>query len=294
MSLTAIVPLKALSSAKQRLSADLDPGTRRHLVAWMFDRVIRACLGAGEVTDVLVVAGDDEAATAAARHPVDILIEPVPGLSRALDAADEALADRRATLVVAADLPLATGADIDLVCAAGRQGPCVIVAPTDDGGTGALLRCPPGAIPTAYGPGSASAHLRAGREHGLRTARIRVPGLAFDIDTAGQLQTAEIDLASVTSGRSGYPPRGAGVGLTRDRRSFREQEHKMPQGTVKYFDIETRTGTVLLDDQEELPIDAETFAASGMIELRLGQRVRFMIDEEGGGRRVRNLHLVSF
>lgn len=68
----------------------------------------------------------------------------------------------------------------------------------------------------------------------------------------------------------------------------------MPQGTVKYFDIETRTGSVLLDNQDELPIDAETFASSGLIELRLGQRVRFRIDETGGDRRVRNLNLVSF
>ncbi len=68
----------------------------------------------------------------------------------------------------------------------------------------------------------------------------------------------------------------------------------MPQGTVKYFDPETNTGTVLLDNQDELPVDAETFAASGLIELRLGQRVRFEIEGAGDGRRVRALNLVSF
>jgi cold shock CspA family protein len=67
----------------------------------------------------------------------------------------------------------------------------------------------------------------------------------------------------------------------------------MPQGTVKTFDIETLTGSVLLDDQTELPIDAETFAASGLIELRLGQRVRFDVSGDGDARRVRNLNLVS-
>lgn len=68
----------------------------------------------------------------------------------------------------------------------------------------------------------------------------------------------------------------------------------MPQGTVKDFDITTRTGTVLLDDQEELPLDAETFAASGLLELRLGQRVRFDIEGSDDDRRLRNLDLVSF
>lgn len=68
----------------------------------------------------------------------------------------------------------------------------------------------------------------------------------------------------------------------------------MPQGTVKHFDVETKTGTVLTDDQTELPVDAETFAASGLIELRLGQRVRFAIGGEGDHRRVRELTIASF
>lgn len=67
----------------------------------------------------------------------------------------------------------------------------------------------------------------------------------------------------------------------------------MPQGTVKHFDVETRTGTVLLDNQDELPIDADTFASSGLLELRLGQRVRFRIEDDGERQRVRGLNLVS-
>jgi cold shock CspA family protein len=67
----------------------------------------------------------------------------------------------------------------------------------------------------------------------------------------------------------------------------------MPQGTVKHFDIETNTGTILLDDQDELALDAETFAMSGLLELRLGQRVRFDIEEGDAGRRIRRLTLVS-
>lgn len=68
----------------------------------------------------------------------------------------------------------------------------------------------------------------------------------------------------------------------------------MPQGTVKYFDTATKTGTILTDDQHELPVDAETFAASRLLELRLGQRVRFEIEGSGEDQRVRQLDLVSF
>lgn len=68
----------------------------------------------------------------------------------------------------------------------------------------------------------------------------------------------------------------------------------MPQGTVKVFDPETGTGTVLLDNADELGVDAETFLASGLLELRLGQRVRFEIDDVAGDRRLTGLMLVSF
>jgi 2-phospho-L-lactate guanylyltransferase len=68
----------------------------------------------------------------------------------------------------------------------------------------------------------------------------------------------------------------------------------MPQGTVKSFDPESRAGTVVLDDQTEVPFDTQTFMASGLEELRIGQRVRFELDSDGDEQRVRDLNLVSF
>lgn len=67
----------------------------------------------------------------------------------------------------------------------------------------------------------------------------------------------------------------------------------MPQGTVKAFDPQSGSGTVVLDDQTELPFDRTTFMASGLLELRLGQRVRFRLEEDGDARAVRDLQLVS-
>ena len=67
----------------------------------------------------------------------------------------------------------------------------------------------------------------------------------------------------------------------------------MPQGTIKQFDVETNTGIVVLDDTEELPIDAHTFARSGLMEVRLGQRVRFEVTGPEDARQISNLTLVS-
>ena len=65
------------------------------------------------------------------------------------------------------------------------------------------------------------------------------------------------------------------------------------QGTVKSFDPETRRTTLLDDSLREVEVDPEAFAASGLLELRVGQRVRFELIEEGDDERVTNLGIVS-
>lgn len=67
----------------------------------------------------------------------------------------------------------------------------------------------------------------------------------------------------------------------------------MPQGTIKTFDHGTRSGSLVLDDMTELSYDAETFAASALAELRIGQRVRFDLEGSEESRRVVNLQIVS-
>jgi cold shock CspA family protein len=68
----------------------------------------------------------------------------------------------------------------------------------------------------------------------------------------------------------------------------------MPQGTIKRYDRESRTA-VLLDDQlVQLEVDRQAVAASGVLELRLGQRVRFELEDDADGEpRVTNLAIVS-
>jgi cold shock CspA family protein len=68
----------------------------------------------------------------------------------------------------------------------------------------------------------------------------------------------------------------------------------MPQGTIKRYDPETRTA-VLLDDQlVQFMVDREAVAASGVLELRLGQRVRFEFEDGPSGEpRITNLGIVS-
>lgn len=67
----------------------------------------------------------------------------------------------------------------------------------------------------------------------------------------------------------------------------------MPQGTVKHFDPETGTGSLVQDDLVEREIDREAFTASRLMELRIGQRVRFELEQDGDDVRVTQLNIVS-
>lgn len=67
----------------------------------------------------------------------------------------------------------------------------------------------------------------------------------------------------------------------------------MPQGTVKSFDPSTQNAVILDDSLKELPVDTEAFAASGLRELRIGQRVRFEVQGDEDEQRVTNLNIVS-
>ena len=68
----------------------------------------------------------------------------------------------------------------------------------------------------------------------------------------------------------------------------------MPQGTIRNFDPNARTGDLLMDDRTQVLIDATSLEGSGVRYLRIGQRVKFAIAEEGGRKLARSLRIVTF
>lgn len=68
----------------------------------------------------------------------------------------------------------------------------------------------------------------------------------------------------------------------------------MAQGTVKDYDIEAQTGTLLLDDRTEVDIDPTSTEGTEVRYLRVGQRVDFDLIEEDGKKVARGLHLITF
>ena len=68
----------------------------------------------------------------------------------------------------------------------------------------------------------------------------------------------------------------------------------MPQGTIKDYDPATRTGVLLQDDRTEVHIDVSSMEGSGLRYLRLGQRVKYDLAEEGGKKLARGLRHITF
>ena len=68
----------------------------------------------------------------------------------------------------------------------------------------------------------------------------------------------------------------------------------MDQGTIKHFDERERTGSLLTDDRTEVAIDEGSLEGSGVLTLRIGQRVRFETEQRGGAPVARSLRLVTW
>ncbi|MEP6464207.1 MAG: hypothetical protein ABJC62_12515 [Frankiaceae bacterium] len=66
------------------------------------------------------------------------------------------------------------------------------------------------------------------------------------------------------------------------------------QATVRQYLPETRSGDVILDDGTLLPYGSDAFDRSGLRLLRLGQRVRILVEGEAAERRVVFLTLATF
>jgi 2-phospho-L-lactate guanylyltransferase len=68
----------------------------------------------------------------------------------------------------------------------------------------------------------------------------------------------------------------------------------LPQGTIKDYDPRSRTGTLFMDDESEVHIDATSVEGAGIRILRIGQRVKFDVAEMGGKKMARTLRIVTF
>jgi 2-phospho-L-lactate guanylyltransferase len=117
-----------------------------------------------------------------------------PALNAALHQATAFAASRGASavLILPADLPLLTLADVARLWRASQQlyaDRAMVIAPDSQGqGTNALLVRPPGALAYQFGPGSFQRHCQQARERGLAWHIDRSPRLGLDVDLPADLE----------------------------------------------------------------------------------------------------------
>lgn len=202
----ALVPMKPLARAKERLASVLSAEERRALSVAMLGDVVAAC---GVLDQTWVVCSDEEAAEVARVHGARAVPDPTPGdgLNASMNEVTEQARAAGATgvLVVSADCPCVTTEDVKAM----SPGDGIALGPNRYGtGTNALWRMPPDRIPLFFGPNSRRAHQGLAFARGIPCAIVARPGIALDVDTPADLEAARATAGPATRGlldALGYP-----------------------------------------------------------------------------------------
>ena len=120
MKVSALIPVKGFSNAKQRLSPLLDAADRELFAEVMFRDVLKQVLKARGLVETYVVTGDNKVAEIAASLGAQLIREKAEkGETDAVDFARGELKQlgREAVLIIPGDMPLVRSADIEEVLA---------------------------------------------------------------------------------------------------------------------------------------------------------------------------------
>jgi 2-phospho-L-lactate guanylyltransferase len=191
MDLWAIVPVKELDRAKERLSSLLSAELRRDLMLAMLEDVLSALAVTPGLAGLAVVTVDPAVRRLATDHGARIIETGArDGHTGAVVAGARLFAEEghSGMLTVPGDVPLVTAAEITQLVAAHRPAPAFTIAPSrDERGSNAILCSPSDAVPLRFGEDSFFPHLRAAEACSIRPTVVRLPGIALDIDTPEDL-----------------------------------------------------------------------------------------------------------
>jgi 2-phospho-L-lactate guanylyltransferase len=187
----AVLPIKDLTQAKQRLSPRYSPGIRQGLAIAMAEDVLGALCGATGLGGVLVVTDDPIAIRLAARFGCRISSsEARSGHTAAVAGAARLLTaeGRSGMLVVPGDIPLVTAGEISTLLRAHATSQGFSIVPAhDERGSNAIVCSPPDRVPLSYGNDSYFPHLATARALGIEPQICHLPRIGLDIDHPNDL-----------------------------------------------------------------------------------------------------------
>ena len=213
MSTTAVIPIKQLEDAKQRLSGLLNSKERKLLFQAMVDDVLTAVEACTYIDNIVVVTNDQAVAELARGFGAEIRPEPEPpGLIEAVTETGKQLAAEgvECMLFLPGDVPLVTPEELEVVLEGfGMSGkPEFMIVPASDlGGSNCVACSPPDCMSFGFGIDSFRKHLALARDRRIDPQVTKLPGIGLDIDTPSDISElmAEIELSTEGQGaRSGY------------------------------------------------------------------------------------------
>jgi 2-phospho-L-lactate guanylyltransferase len=225
MTTWAIIPVKPLRYGKSRLSHILTPDERAQLTTKMLRRTLKVLEEVAGIYRTLVISRDPAALKIGREYGAYTYGEgEKQDLNVALTRAAHIAAAQEASgvLVIPADLPLITVADVEMMLAGVaptmsyatardysngtirfRQPRAITICPDrNKNGTNALYVTPPLGFEFRYGDGSFERHLQEAEQLGMNSRIVHAPGLKFDLDTEEDWYTYQT--LNGGEGRVGY------------------------------------------------------------------------------------------
>ncbi|MEX2489162.1 MAG: 2-phospho-L-lactate guanylyltransferase [Pseudomonadales bacterium] len=197
----AVVPVKQLENAKQRLSDVLTPDERNGLVRTMVEDVLTALRASDLIDRILVVTKDPAVMELAATYDAEVMLEPEQsGLIPAVTEAGRLLSaqDVDTMLFVPGDIPLLGTDELAVVLngtGISSEPEFVIVPASDFGGSNCVVCSPPDCMAFGFGEDSFRRHLGIARTLGIEPVVAKLPDIGLDVDTVDDLieLTAELE-----------------------------------------------------------------------------------------------------
>ena len=182
----ALIPVKDLSKAKERLSLILSQPERTTLAYAMLEDVLRAMRSSRLLDRLFVVTLDENAIELAKSLGAEIIKETKQeGESASVDYASKICKNMGAqsVLVIPGDAPLITHEDVDFILEKEKSYPSVILVPArDEMGTNAILRKPSDVIPSRFGYNSLKKHINEAGQRSIPYEVYNLPRVALDVD----------------------------------------------------------------------------------------------------------------
>ena len=188
MSAFAVVPVKSLLKSKTRLSNFFTIQERPLFTLAMLEDVLNA-IKSSEVDKTIVVSSDSTVEGLVKDFGMTFLRENQEGLNEALNQATKCCVRNKAELILVlpADVPLITSKDVDVLVKMALNN-SVVISPSRNGGTNALLQTPPGIVSPCFGPDSFKKHVNKALAKQVHTKIYVSSNVMLDIDSEKDLE----------------------------------------------------------------------------------------------------------